>query len=189
MTIGYFDESINPGKYALVTKEHHFHEILTLARLVISNPNLAVVVKSQFTRNSTLKLYSSHRVIQEALTTGRFVDLCSGADIRNNIYPAEVALAADICIGNAVGATASLEVALSRARSVIINPHNVSPIWAPILGSQIVFPDLDSCLAEIQHLDREELNKSGIGDWSKVIYNFDPYEDEFSFKRIQNSIL
>jgi hypothetical protein len=117
------------------------------------------------------------------------MDLCHGDDVRNNVYPTEVARAADICIGNAVGATASLEAALCGVRSVMVNPHKVEAIWTHLLGKNIVFSNLEDCLLIIQDFDRTDLTNSNVGDWSSVIRNFDPYVDEFSFRRIQSVVL
>ena len=189
LIIGYFDETIRPGKYAEITKEIHRHEILLLARLVLAREEIAVIVKSQFIRHSTALVYKSDEIIQEALATGRLLDLCHGDDVRNNVYPTEVALAADICIGNAVGATASLESALCGARSVMVNPHKVEAIWMHLLGKNIVFSNLEDCLLTIRDFDRSDLTNSNVGDWSSVIRNFDPYVDEFSFRRIQSVVL
>ena len=189
LIIGYFDETIRPGKYALITREHHLHEISILARLVLSHTKIAVIIKSQFTRHSTLQLYKSDKVIQEALETGRLMDLCHGDDVRNNVYPTEVARAADICIGNAVGATASLETALCGTRSVMVNPHKVEAVWTHFLGTNIIFSNLEDCLLTIQDFDRNALANSNVGDWSSVIRNFDPYVDDSSFRRIQSVVL
>jgi len=188
LIIGYFDETIRPGKYAEITKEIHRHEIFLLAHLVLANKKIAVIVKSQFIRHSTLLLYKSDKIIQEALTTGRLLDLCHG-DVRNNVYPTEVARAADICIGNAVGATASLETALCGTRSVMVNPHKVEAVWTHFLGTNIIFSNLEDCLLTIQDFDRNALANSNVGDWSSVIRNFDPYVDDSSFRRIQSVVL
>ncbi|MDB9757237.1 hypothetical protein OAB62_06130 [Pseudomonadales bacterium] len=187
--IGYFDETMRPGKYAEITKEIHRHEILLLAHLVLAQEEIAVIVKSQFIRHSTALVYKSDKIIQEALATGRLLDLCQGDDVRNNVYPAEVACASDICIGNAVGATASLEAALCGTRSVMVNPYKVEATWTHLLGKNIVFSNLEDCLINIQGYDRTDLANSNLGDWSSVIRNFDPYVDEFSFRRIQSVIL
>ena len=189
MIIGYFDENISPpGKYAEITKEIHRHEILLLAHLVLSHKKIAVIVKSQFIYNRISLIYKSDEIIQEALATGRLLDLCNG-DVRNNVYPTEVAHAADICIGNAVGATASLEVAVCGVRSVMVNPLKVEAVWTRFLGTTIIFSNREDCLLTIQDFDRNALANSNVGDWSSVIRNFDPYVDDSSFRRIQSVVL
>jgi hypothetical protein len=188
--IGYFDENILPGKFSITNREHHHYEVSKLAELVISNKAIAVIIKTQFVRNSTSSQYGLDGIIQGALNTGRFIDLCHGSDTRNTAYPTEVALASDICVGNMLGGTASLEVALSGNRSVIINPYNVEASWKHLLSDQnIVFPDLDHFLLAMQDIDKIDINSTSLGDWSSIVNEFDPYPNEFSFERIQHAIL
>ena len=206
LIIGYFDESVHQGKFSLVNAEHHLNDISRLAKLVLLNPKIAVIIKSQFVMYSTSVLYSSHKVIQDALKTGRLVDLCDieSSDFvnknqsgkpkydgsRNNIYPTEVAFCADICVGNAFGGTANLEVALTGNRSAIINPYNFEPAWGYLLADQnIMFSNLENFLLAVQNMDTVDLKSTDIGDWSSVIENFDPHKDDLSFKRIQKAIL
>ena len=188
--IGYFDENILPGKFSITNREHHHYEVSKLAELVISNKEIAVIIKTQFVRNSTSSQYGRDGIIQGALNTGRLIDLCHGSDARNTAYPTEVALASDICVGNMLGGTASLEVALSGNRSAIINPYNVEASWKHLLsGQNIVFPDLDHFLLAMQDIDKIDINSTSLGDWSSIINEFDPYPNEFSFERIQHAIL
>ena len=190
MIIGYFDETIVPGKFSITNREHHHYEISKLAEFVISNKKIAVIIKTQFIKNNISSLYSLDQKIQAALNTGRLIDLCHGSDIRNDAYPTEVALASDICVGNMVGGTASLEVALSGSRSVIIDPYNHEASWKHVLsGQNIVFPDLDHFMKAIQDIDKTNINSTSLGDWSSIINEFDPHYNEFSFERIQREIL
>ncbi|MDG1315506.1 MAG: hypothetical protein P8P29_08305, partial [Flavobacteriaceae bacterium] len=206
LIIGYFDESVHPGKFSLVNREHHQNDISRLAKLVLLNPKIAVIIKSQFVMFRASALYSSHKGIQDALKTGRLVDLCDieSSDFvnknqsgkpkydgsRNNIYPTEVAFCADICVGNAFGGTANLEVALTGNRSAIINPYNFEPAWGYLLADQnIMFSNLENFLLAVQNMDTVDLKSTDIGDWSSVIENFDPHKDDLSFKRIQKAIL
>jgi hypothetical protein len=190
MIIGYFDETIVPGKFSLTNKEHHHYEVSKLAELVISNKEIAVIIKTQFIKNNIASQYSLDQTIQGALNTGRLIDLCHGSDIRNTAYPTEVALASDICVGNMVGGTASLEVALSGNRSAVINPYNFEASWKHLLsGQNIVFPDLDHFLLAMQDIHKIDINSTSLGDWSSIINEFDPHHNEFSFERIQREIL
>ena len=190
LIIGYFDETEHPGKYSLTDREHHHYAASKLANLVLSNKKIAVIVKSQFILHSTSTKYSLDGQIQQALNTGRLIDLCHGSGPRNDVYPMEVGLASDICVGEMVGGTASLEVALSGNRSAIINPYNVYPPWKNLLlDKDIIFTDLDHFLKEIKILEKINIKSTNIGDWSSIISEFDPYLDEFSFERIQNTIL
>ena len=50
--ICYFDESVLHGKYGLIGEQDHCAEILALLQLVIEDPSVGVVVKTQFRFNS-----------------------------------------------------------------------------------------------------------------------------------------
>ena len=190
LIIGYFDENVLSGKFSLTNRDHHYEEISQLAKLVLSNPSIAVVVKPQFTANTTEHLYHSDSLIKKAFDTGRLLDLCRGQDVRNRVYPAETGLICDICVGNMLGGTASLEVAVIGSRSAMINPYNVEAPWVNLLSDQnIMFGDLHDVLRATNNMNRDDLLKTDIGDWSSVVKNFDPFDDELSFKRIQEAIL
>ena len=174
----------------MVNKEHHHEEISMLAKCVLSNPKVAVLVKTQFARNSVNNLYSDDHLISEAIRTGRLIDLCHGDGIRNDVYPTQVALSSDICVGNMVGATASLEVALCGSKSVLVNEYNVRPHWEYLVADQnIVFPDLAGFLQIIEKCDGDIAVLDGIGDWGAVIDQFDAYPDMLSIQRLQAEIL
>tara|TARA_B110001450_G_scaffold29137_1_gene25473 strand:+ start:2199 stop:4061 length:1863 start_codon:yes stop_codon:yes gene_type:complete len=190
LIIGYFDENVLSGKFSLTNRDHHYEEISQLAKLVLSNPSIAVVVKPQFTANTTEHLYHSDSLIKKAFDTGRLLDLCRGQDVRNRVYPAETGLICDICVGNMLGGTASLEVAVIGSRSAMINPYNVDAPWVNLLSDQnIMFGDLHDFLRATKNMNRDDLLTTDIGDWSSVVKNFDPFDDELSFKRIQEAIL
>jgi hypothetical protein len=190
LIIGYFDENILSGKFSLTNKDHHYTDISQLAKLVLSNTSIAVVVKPQFTANTTEHLYNNDPLIKKAFDTGRLLDLCRGQDVRNTIYPAETGLICDICVGNMLGGTASLEVAVIGSRSAMINPYNVEAPWVNLLSNQnIMFGELYDFLQAIKNMSGDDLLTTNIGDWSSTIKNFDPFDDELSFKRIQEAIL
>jgi hypothetical protein len=44
-------------------------------------------------------------------------------------------------------------------------------------------------LQAIKNMSGDDLLTTNIGDWSSTIKNFDPFDDELSFKRIQEAIL
>ena len=196
LILGYFDENVQQGgkkcrvgKYGMVSREHHYQEINQLAQFVKANPKVAVIIKTQFNRNTTLQ-YDYDPVIREAKNSGRLVELSHGDERRNNIYPTEIALVADICVGNIVGGTASLEVALCGKRSALINPFKVkTALGYLLLNQEIIFSDLEEFLRSIKDFDEKDLMNTAVGDWAAVLDNFDPHSDESSFKRIRSAIL
>ena len=191
LILGYFDENVQGkhGKYGLVSRTDHYQEMRHLAQFLKANPKVAVIIKTQFTAN-TISIYDYDPVIKEAMDSGRLVDLCHGDEKRNNIYPTEVALISDICLGNIIGGTAALEVALCGTRSALINPFKVkTALGYLLLNQEIIFSDLEEFLSSIKGFDENDLMNTAVGDWAAVLDNFDPYSDESSFKRIRSAIL
>ena len=188
LIIGYFDESIEDHKFGLVSKKHHRLDIELLSQFVIDNKSIAVIIKTQFVRNTPSNLYKNNSYVKRAFSTGRLIELCNG-DIRNDIYPTEVAEVADICIGHIFGATANLEVAINGCKSVLLNDYHIKPDWIDLINKNIIYPDLKSFLGELEGENESIYLKAEIGDWSECVSHFDPFKDCNSFKRIQNVIL
>ena len=140
LIIGYFDESVETNKWGLVSSQHHLHDLELLAKNTIKYPDLAVIFKSQFVRNSPINLYPNSSILKTAFATGRFIVLSRG-NLRNDVDPAEVALIADICIGHLFGATANLEVAVCGGRNILLNEYNIKPDWLRYIDRNIIFPN------------------------------------------------
>ena len=49
--IGYFDENVQKSKYGLTRKEDHCREVESLLKLLINDPQIGLVIKTQFIRN------------------------------------------------------------------------------------------------------------------------------------------
>ena len=183
--VSYFDENICiPQKLALYNKSDHENDIERLASAVIEDNKLGIIIKTQFNYNSPIVLYPNNLIIQQALKTGRFMDISAGK-FRNDIYPAQVALASDLCIGHSYGATASLEAAVYGVKSVLINHHNSTSKWDYLYNqNNIVFDSMKSLIRIF--INKSERN--GIGDWSHIIHEFD-YTQDFSAKEKLNNLI
>lgn len=174
--ISYFDENLHYGKWALYDDSDYIKDIEALAKSVVNNIDLGVIIKTQFIRNGPKDFFSNNVLINQAFDSGRLIEIKSGIS-RNDIYPAHVALASDLCIGHVYGATASLEAAVYGVRSVLINEFNMSTKWDCIYNlSHILFDSIDDVISLIL-ANKYEI--SSIGDWKNIIDKFD-YNQEFS---------
>jgi hypothetical protein len=184
----YFDESVQNDRWGCISEEEHRDELLTLAGLLASDPTLGLVVKVQFDRNSPSRRYADHPLFAAAIASGRYAELRSGAH-RNLVFPCEAAMAADLCIGHAVGATASLEAALAGSRSVVLNPYGLrTQLDHVYCQADIVYPNLPPLLRAIQAFRSGDGTRDALGDWTPVISHFDPFADGGASDRLRRLV-
>ena len=176
--ISYFDENICiPQKWALYNNSDHENDIEKLASAVIENNKLGIIIKTQFNYNSPTIKYPNNLTIQQAIKTGRLIDIGAG-EFRNDIFPAQVALASDLCVGHSYGATASLEAAVYGVKSVLINHYNSSSKWDYLYNqNNITFDSTKILLKTVSNKSK----RNYIGDWNNIIHIFD-YNQEFLAK-------
>jgi len=175
--ICYFDESVQTDKYGLISVEDHCTEILTLLRLVLDDPSIGIIVKTQFQQNSPQHFDEIASVRAAANASGRYVELAYGIH-RNIIFPAEAALSADITIAHAAGATAALEAALTKGRCILLNPYGMRSENDFLYAQTDIFrPSLADALEAIESFRKGTPDYANLGDWSSIIDQFDPFRD------------
>ncbi len=189
-TICYFDESVqdNSDKYGIMSINDHYQEISALAKLVIQDPSTAVIIKTQFKRNSPGVMFKGNKILESAKATGRFVELLYGK-CRNIVFPAEAALASDLVIGHVVGATAALEVALVGNRCILLNPYSTKALNVDIFSlNDIIYPSMDDALEAVKQYRAGVDDCARLGDWSTIIDLFDPFRDGQSARRLREAL-
>ena len=176
--ICYFDESVQFDKFGLVSVKSHLRELSKLIEFAIDNSNVGIIVKSQYLRNSPSVLYPQNKLIRKLLSLGRYIELHDGHH-RNEIYPMEAALSADLCIGHKFGATAILEAAVVGKRGVLINEHKfTSPFDSLYSTCKILYSSIDEILEEIKICSTANFEKTEIGSWKNIINNFSTDNDD-----------
>jgi len=170
--IGVFDESVqnDDDLWAWKTKSEHLTDLESLCKFVLSNNDVGVIFKTQFIRNNPNNLFPDNQLIAKALSTKRIIFPWSGKH-RNLILPCEIALASNICVGDIVGGTASLEAALCGVQSILIDSMNFGIKNREIYYAHegIVFKDLKSSLEAISQYRFESGNKKSLGNWSLLL--------------------
>jgi hypothetical protein len=184
----YFDETATPDRYGLVSTAHHLSELHALAQLTLADPTIGVILKSQYMRNSPSQLYPDDHLIKSARATGRYLELMEGVH-RNEIYPAEAALAADLVLSHKFGATAGLEAALAGVRTVLINAYGTRTHWDDIYAKvDIEYESIDEIIAAIKGYRSGIAANQRLGDWSPILGNFDPWQDGKAAERMRDVI-
>ena len=181
----YFDENAFEGKYELVTRADLREEITALLNLVLTDSHLGLIMKSQFQRHSPRQLGQVASLRAAAEATGRYVELSHGS-VRNIVFPAEAAMAADMVLGHAVGATAPLEAALAGIRAILLNPYGIkNENDALYARADIVYPSLKAALEAIGDYREGKPERAGLGDWSSILAHFDSFRDGQSGQRLK----
>lgn len=173
----YFDESVQHDRWGLVSKDDHLAELHVLAKAVLEDKSFGVVAKSQFMKNSPSQLYPDDALIQSAKATGRYLELMEGRH-RNDIYPIEAALVADICISHKFGATAALEAAIAGVRTVLLDSYGSKTRWDAIYAqADIEHETIEQLMEALARYRSGSENDQALGDWMPILHHFDPYLD------------
>ena len=184
--IGYFDESIadTGDKWGLVHREDHLKDIRALARAVIADSSLSVLIKNQFVSNDLNKIFPEDLLIKKAKETDRFISISEGSH-RNDVYPMQIALISDFCIGYKFGGTAAIESAITGTRTVLVDRYNFDTAHDNIYSkANIIYKDFNSLIQDIIGYRAKQARVKDIGDWSSIINYFDPF-----LKNDNNSVL
>ena len=184
----YFNESVQHDRWGLVSKQDHLGELHALANAVLTDHTFGAVVKSQFMSNTPSQLYPDDELIQNAKKTGRYIELKEGKH-RNNIYPTEAALVADLCIGHKFGATAALEAAIAGVRVVLLDAYGTKTLWDPIYAqADIEYQNIEASMEAITYYRTGDTEYQSLGDWTSILHHFDPYRDGKAIERLHKIV-
>lgn len=149
-----------------------------LLEKVLSEPWLGLVLKPKIPATLRYRLGPVAELLEKALATGR-CHLYEERTLNSSTPPALAALSADIAIhGHLFGPTAGLEAALAGIPSLFMDFEGWrrSPLYELGLG-KVIFCDWNSLWeAVLDHFKRPK-GESVLGDWSKHIHQFDPFQD------------
>jgi hypothetical protein len=187
--IAFFDENVqeDSNKYGVINRKSYYSEIEPLFNLVLEDSSVGVVSKAQFVQNSLLRLFPNDQKVFAALATGRWREVCAGAGVgRNMVFPAEIAFSVDVMIGLAVGATASIEAALTGTPSLIIGADsNLSKNLEFLCKKNTLFDDMCSAIQAMEIIRSQGTEFRSIGNWSKLLPKMDPYRDGRASQRLR----
>lgn len=188
IVVAFFDETISPNRYGAFDRESYEAALLPLLERVTSDPSFGLVLKPQFQRTMSGASPRVRQAMALAEQTGRFVMPSRGMH-RNRVFPAEVAMTADIAVGYTAGATASLEAALVGTRSILISPFAFANATDPLYARcDIVYPSMSAALEAIDAFRRKDPKRLKLGDWSPILREFDPYRDGRAGARLREIV-
>jgi hypothetical protein len=186
--IGIFDESLQDNStWAWKTKQDLLIEMENTYRFLLANPTIAIIYKTQFVNNNPLKLFRDNIIIKNLVATNRFITPETGFH-RNLILPSQVALAADFCISDVVGATAGLESALLGTPSVFIDPVRIGPVnRKEFYELKLVYRDMADVLDRFDLDSWQDFKVKNYYSWNKILRSlkFTPFNSD----EIQDHIL
>jgi hypothetical protein len=187
--ICYFDERVDYTKWGAVNNADHLAEIHSLVKYILEEKSVGLVIKSQFIRYSPSRWYPNDELIRAAISTGRCLELSNGIiGKRNDIFPVEASLIADISISHKFGATSGLEAALAGKRVILLNnasyKTNIDTLYS---SGNIEYNNINEALLAIKEYRLLTIGND-LGDWSKIITNFDKFNDGLSSTRLLNIV-
>ena len=175
--IGFFDESVSEenNKWGFIHPKNHLNDIHKLAKAVIEDNSLSVIVKNQFVSNDLNRIFPQDDLIRKAKETKRFINLSEGSH-RNDIYPMQIALISDFCINYKFGATAGIESAITGTRTVLLDKFNYDTAHDKVYSkANVIYNDIDKLIEDIYQYRARKDKFKDIGDWSSIIEYFDPF--------------
>ena len=145
---------------------------------VLSDPWFGLVIKPKNPNTLRQRLGPVAEVLKNAESTGR-CHVFEGGSIQGSFPPAAAALAADIAVhGHLSGGTAALEQALAGVPTLMMDREGwaVSPLYKLGVG-RVVFHDWDNLWQACLDLWSDQNSRQGIGDWSPLLDDLDPFRD------------
>jgi hypothetical protein len=183
--LAYADE--NSGEDARWHTGHDFmrDNYRFLLQKLLEEPDLGLVLKPKVPASLRRRLGPVAELLARAEATGRCVMYRDGV-LHGIAPPVAGALAADMLVhGHLCAGTAAVETALAGVPTLLLDREgwSVSPLYQLGVG-RVVFTDWPSlweaCCARWRHPSQER----GIGDWSPLLEELDPFRDGRATERM-----
>ncbi|MBI4843579.1 MAG: hypothetical protein HY809_04560 [Nitrospirae bacterium] len=181
--ITFFDENSSDDRMSMIPNKRSACIYGKLLELAVNDRTLGLICAPKFPGTLFKRMPEIRELMDKAVDTGR-VMLISGYP-QTDSYPAENAMAADLCIGLLLGGTTALESYLSGTRTVFLDLEKLysSSIYERGRG-KVVFDDLDALFYAIQRYRENPANLPGFGDLSAWAKDRDPFRDGSASLRI-----
>jgi hypothetical protein len=156
---------------------------------VLENEWLGLVIKPKNPQNLAHRLGPVMELLKAARATGRCY-LFEGGVIQSAYPPAAAALASDLAIQECLSAgTAGLESALAGVPTLLLDLEgwHVSPLYQLGVG-KVVFKDWRTLWEACFDHWKQEGGIPGLGDWSALLPEFDPFRDGRAAERMGNYV-
>ena len=176
-TLCFFDENtVNrwdiPGSDEDAARDYEY-----LLRWLLEEPGLGVIFKPKNSTNLFEPIGSLRGLIDEACKTGRCYFLTSTM-LYGNIYPAEAAQMADLCIGKLLGSTAAMEARLAGRPTILIDTEGFRTHPFQQWGREkVIFDDWPAARSAIEAYRKSPHENTELGNWDPEIRELEPYHD------------
>lgn len=148
-----------------------------LLNWLLTDSTLGIIFKPKKSTSLFQRIARISRLIDKARQTGRLMFLTSEY-IVGDIYPAEAALIADVCIGMLSGTTAALEARLAGVPTVLIDNEGFRSHPFHTWGDgRVVFNSWESLRTAVEQYRAAPEAHSDFGDWSPGLNDLDPFQD------------
>ena len=153
---------------------------------VISNKSLGVIFKPKHGKNLRNRLGEVNKLLLRAERTGRCLVLEEISRHTTAYSPIIAALSSDLCIhGHLCAGSAGLEAALSGIPTILIDREGLPDSKLHQLPKdKVVFSDWPTAIEGVKIFFSDRNKSTGIGDWSDLIVDLDPFRDGKGAKRM-----
>jgi hypothetical protein len=155
---------------------------------VLQEPWLGVIFKPKKPRTLRHRLGDVNFLVTEAEKTGRLVILEEASENASIIPPVLAAMASDIAIqGHFFAGTTALECALAGVPSLAVDYEGWKRSFRYQLGEgKVIFPNNENLWDVLMEHWNSENGVPGLGDWSPIINDLDPFRDGRAAERMGN---
>lgn len=185
--ITFFDENSSDDRMSIIPNKRSAYIYRRLLELVIDDSTLGLICAPKFPYTLFNRMPEISGLMNKAARTGR-ARLISGHP-QTESYPAENAMAADLCIGSLVGGTTALESYLAGTRTVFLDLEKLytDPVYEWGRG-KAVFDDIDELFSAVSRYRSDPEKIPGFGDLSAWVKDKDPFRDGHASARIGDYI-
>jgi len=172
----FFDENSYNRWDILRSHEQEASDYEYVLRWLLEDSTIGVVCKPKASRSLLDRLGHVAGLLEQAKRTGRCVVLTSD-EVVSTVFPAEAALASDLCIGKIFGAAAALEGRLAGVRAVLLDDGlSRHPFYA--WGRHgVIFSTWPALRAAVERFRAAPDEYPEFGDWSAGLPTLDPFCD------------
>jgi hypothetical protein len=126
--------------------------------------------------------------LKKAIKTGRchLYDSVGLVGYATSSPPMLAALSADVCIHGHMAGTAAIECALAGKPTLLIDREGVPfhKFYELLPKDRVIFHNWDDAITASLEFFNSNKKNDDFGDWSSIISNFDPFQDEKAAERI-----
>ena len=181
----FFDENTSHDPRWFAGHDFTRENYVFLLEKLLKNKWMGLVLKPKAPRTLRQRLGKTTELLNSAIKTGR-CHLLEEGRVQGSYPPAVAALASDLAIQEFMSSgTAGMESALCGTPTLMLDREGwpLSKFYSLGRG-KVVFNDLESIWSAIEDYHFTNKANSGLGDWSAMIDEIDPFRDGHSARRM-----